>query len=129
MDGIKKKNIKISDNNIIQEMLNTDVLIVEYGTSASVYGPLFKVPTITLWDPNFEFNNKIFGKNYHDQYVKYGLSFISTSLTDFQTYIESAIKHSEKILLWEKQIKNFNRIFLNDREVPTRKIVNLINEK
>lgn len=127
--GLKKKNIKISDNNIIQEMLNADILIVNYKTSASLYGPLFKVPTITLWDPNFEFNRKIYGENYHDQYVKYGLSFISTSLKDLQKYIDSVIKYSVKIVFWENQIKNFNKTFLNNQEIPTKKILNLINER
>lgn len=128
-NNIKRKNIKISENNIIYEMLNADLLIANYKTSASVYGPLFKIPTITLWDPNFELNKKIYGKNYHDQYVKYGLSCISKSLKNLQAHIEKVIGGNGKSKLWKKQIKNFNRIFFNNRLIPSKKIISLINDK
>jgi hypothetical protein len=126
-ENIKKKDIKISENNIIYEMLNTDLLIASYKSSACVYGPLFKIPTITLWDPNFELNKKIYGKNYHDEYVKYGLSCISKSLKNLQAHIEKVISGTGKSKLWKKQIKNFNRIFFNSRLIPSKKIITLIN--
>tara|TARA_Y100000741_G_scaffold340212_1_gene301612 strand:+ start:2143 stop:3291 length:1149 start_codon:yes stop_codon:yes gene_type:complete len=113
---IKKYDYKVSKGNMLDEIVDTTILITQFKTSASIYGPLYNIPTLS-W-PN------IFKGAYSeikDPYAELGLTYECKDFDDFIQKYKLAFYQSNS-LTWRNQQKKISEHF-NLKESPTQKVL------
>tara|TARA_B100000941_G_scaffold290513_1_gene272759 strand:+ start:9117 stop:10325 length:1209 start_codon:yes stop_codon:yes gene_type:complete len=112
----KKFIYQISKKDMLDEINDTNILVTQFKTSATVYGPLYKLPTIS-WPNIF----KGAYKENKDPYAELGVTYETKNIKDLIKKLNLAIKHPNNVI-WKLQQKNFLKRF-NSNGSPIKKVI------
>jgi hypothetical protein len=113
---IQKYKYKVSKANMLDEIVDTSILITQFKTSASIYGPLYNIPTLS-WPNIF----KGAYSEFRDPYAELGLTYECKNFNDFSQKYKLAI-NQPKNLIWLNQQKNISKHF-NLKESSIQKVI------
>ena len=113
---VQKYRYKVSKANMIDEIIDTSLLITQFKTSASIYGPLYNIPTLS-WSNIF----KGAYSEIKDPYAELGLTYECKNFNDFIHKYKLAINQPNN-LLWLNQQKKISKHF-SLKESPIQKVI------
>ena len=112
----KRYKYQISKKDMLDEINDTNILVTQFKTSATVYGPLYKLPTIS-WPNIF----KGAYKENKDPYSELGVTYEIKNLKDLVKKLNLALKYPNNAI-WKLQQKNFLKSF-NSNNNPIKKAI------
>ena len=113
---IQKYEYKVSKANMLDEIVDTSILVTQFKTSASIYGPLYNIPTLS-WPNIFK---GAYPEN-KDPYAELGLTYECKNFNDFIQKYKLAI-NQPKNLIWLNQQKKISKHF-KLKESPIQKVI------